>query len=400
MRRGTASHRAYVVAAAALLTATACDGEQSATTSAVTGLPEYVVSVTPSIVIDDDGTPERAFSGALPRQMPDGSIAIGDRGSSEIHTFGRSGNHLQRLARRGNGPGELRGDFLLTSRADTLFVMTRPPAPPDLSTFTPADGFLSRTRLHSTDAPAGLTMVDRLESGQVIVERGTGFSVLQRAPIPGVIAADSVRYGILRQRADGEGGEIVWLPTVRREWTVTFPWPNGPIPASVAPYLLGPETAAAVSADLFWLVDAENGWVRAFDRTGSQVVSTRLPLRHQPIDLHALERQRDRALASVGGPLARSRVMAQYDPEMMPDAAPLISAAHAGIDGELWVRIFDLDEAAPQRFLVLDRKGAVMAQATLPPGLAVHQIGADFVLGVRRDSLGVESVLEFSLRRK
>ena len=391
---------ASAVAAAALLTATACGGEQSATSSTVTEIPEYVVSVRPAIVIDDDGRPERAFSGALPRRMPDGSIAIGDRGNSEINTFGRGGRHLQRLARRGNGPGELRGDFLLTTRADTLFVMSRPPAPPDLSTFTPGGGFLSRTRLHSTDAPTGLTLVDRLESGQLIVERGTGFSVIQQAPSAGVIAADSVRYGILRQRADGEGGDIVWLPTVRRGWTVTFPWPNGPIPASVAAYLLGPTTAAAASADFFWLVDAENGAVRAFDQTGSQVVSTRLPLRHQPIDLRALERQRNRALASANGSLARSRIMAQYDPEMMPDAGPLISSVHAGVDGELWVRLFDPDEAAPQHFLVLDRSGAVMAQATLPPDLAVHQIGADFVLGVHRDSLDVESVLEFSLRRR
>ncbi len=399
VRTGNRLPRTWALAATALLMTAACTGEQPAATPAIAGLPDYVVSDRPTLVIDDDGSPERAFSGAVPWRMPDGSIAVADRGNLEIQLFQRDGSYIQRLARRGNGPGELAGDFRLVVHADTLFVMTRPLAPPEVSAFTPTDGFLYRRRVRSADAPTGLTMVDRLDSGQLMIEQGTGFAVLAQAPVAGTLTADSVRYGILRLESDEDASKVAWLPTLRGSWTVAFPWPNGPIPSGTGPHLLGATTAAAASGDRFWMVDAENGDVRAFDEAGTEVVSTRLPLEHQPQNRHVIERVRDRALASVSRAVDSSRIMAGYDPDGMPGAMPLTSEVHAGVDGELWVRLFDVDDSAPQHFLVLDRTGALKGQATLPAGLVVHQIGADFVLGVRRDSLDVESVLEFSLER-
>ena len=89
-----------------------------------------------------------------------------------------------------------------------------------------------------------------------------------------------------------------------------------------------------------------------------------------------------------------------FDPSLLPRTMPLVSTAYAGADGEVWVRLFDLDEkTAPQRFVVVNRDGAEIAQATLPTGLDVQHIGRDFVLVVRRDSVGVESVLEYALQR-
>ena len=64
------------------------------------------------------------------------------------------------------------------------------------------------------------------------------------------------------------------------------------------------------------------------------------------------------------------------------------------------VRLFDLDDEAAPRYLVLDRDGREVGRATLPTGLEVQQIGTDFVLGIRTDSRGVESVHEHALQRR
>jgi hypothetical protein len=380
---------------------TACAHDEAADALAGGGLPTYTVAEQPSLVLEDDGTPEKLFAHVAARRLSDGRVAVADHGAFTINVFRPDGTFDTTLARRGEGPGEIGGDFYLTSGADTLYVMGRPMmAPADVNVFAAHGGFLRRLRPSVGNAPRGMTLHDRLTTGQFLVEWGREFKVIDRAPEQGRLIPDSITYGLLPAGgAAGESGDVVWLPPVVRAWQYAYPWIGGRLETGMARYAFAPMTLAVASGDRLWLIHADSGRLRAFDGSGQQVVDTRLAIEPQPFDHDALERRRARELAVARRALDSSRVRAQYDPDLLPPRAPLFSHARAGADGELWLRLFDVDETAPPRYVVVDRDGREIARATLPAGLDVQQIGRDFVLGVRRDSLDVESVVEYALKR-
>ncbi|HEX6630589.1 MAG TPA: hypothetical protein VF048_05840 [Gemmatimonadaceae bacterium] len=390
-----------VVVLLLLACTTACARDDAADPLAGAALPTYTLAEQPVLVLEDDGTPEKLFSHVAARRLPDGRVAVADQGASTIRLFGPDGVFDTTLARRGDGPGELRGAYTVTSHADTLFVLGRPlQSRGDVSVFTGSVGYLHRFQPAADNAPTGMVLHDRLSTGQFVVERGRGFTILTRAPELGRLVADSVTFGLLSAGDGAAAGHVAWLPPVVRAWGYVYPWPNGPIPTGSAPYPFAPMTIAVASGDRLWLVEADSGRLRAYDGAASQVVDTRLGIEPRAFDPDALERRRAREIAAARGARDSVRARGKYDPDIRPAYAPLLSDARAGADGELWLQLFDVDDTAPPRYVVVDREGREIARATLPAGLDVQQIGRDFVLGVRRDSLDVESVVEYALRRR
>lgn len=392
--------RRTLVAAMLAASAIGCESDAAADPFAESGLDGYTVSGTPTLVLDDDGTPDRLFTRIAARRTAGGEIAVADIGTSEIRLFGRDGRLVRMLARRGSGPGELGGDVLVTSHADTIFTFGRPPmSPPDVNVFVAGQGFVSRFRPQPANARA-VTTLERLTTGHLVVQRGTGFRILNSIPDAGQLVPDSAVYGLLPASEGEARGDVAWLDPLVRAWTVTHPWPGGPLPSAMSEFELGPRTMIVASGDRLWLVDGATGRLRAVDGAGQEVATGQLSLQPQPFDRALLDRRQARDLAAAARALDSARVRAMYDPALLPATAPLVSAAHAGADGEIWLRLFDLDETAPQRFVIVGRDGAELARATIPATLEVQQIGADFVLGVSRDSVGVESVREHALRRR
>lgn len=60
--------------------------------------------------------------------------------------------------------------------------------------------------------------------------------------------------------------------------------------------------------------------------------------------------------------------------------------------GNIWVEEFRLTDDAPVTWLIFDPAGQLLATLTMPDRFRPLQFGADFVLGVARDELGVEQV--------
>lgn len=83
----------------------------------------------------------------------------------------------------------------------------------------------------------------------------------------------------------------------------------------------------------------------------------------------------------------------------LPPRMPLVSSAIAGIDGEVWLTRFSVDETAPRRLLLLDRDGQQRGEVSIPAGLDIQQIGSDFVLAVARDDDDLLRVVVYRLRR-
>jgi hypothetical protein len=388
----------HVSVVALLVLLTGCERDTASDAADPGGLPRFELGAEPSLVLADDGSEEKLFSRVEARRLPGGELVVADYGGAVMHVFGRDGALVRTLARRGKGPGELEGFARLVAHGDTVVLFGHAPmSPPDMHVFT-ATGFVSRSR-PETDSLRMLTVSDRLGTGELVVQRGAAIRIIDSPPQVGTTQPDTVTYGLYSVPPGEARGRVTWLPAVVRLTYYAYPWRGSRIGSGLAPFDLAPTTMVAAVDDRLWLVDGGTGQVWAVDGTGRKVARGRLSLEARPFDVALLERRRAAALDTARRELDSAKVQATYDPAIRPATMPLASAAHAGPDGELWVRVYDLDDTAPQRFVVVDRDGTEIARAEIPAGFDVQHVGRDFVLGVRHDSLGVPSVVEYALRR-
>jgi hypothetical protein len=77
----------------------------------------------------------------------------------------------------------------------------------------------------------------------------------------------------------------------------------------------------------------------------------------------------------------------------MPVHSDLIVDAH----DRLWVRIYSPPWEVTNDWWVFDHDGRWQGTVSLPPELAPFNLGADYVLGLRTDALGVEYVELYGL---
>lgn len=362
-------------------------------------LRRYEVSSAPTVILADDGSPERQFTRVFVRRMPSGRLVVGEPEAGRIRIFGRDGRVAQVLARKGNGPGELPGPFTLSSFRDTVLAFGQPPfSPAGVYSFSETAGYAGQLR---PDVFGGLSVfvVDRLLSGQYLVRRGSAIrGVLRAAPETGKLFPDSVTYGVLSFKAR-DSATVNWLAPVVQQWSFAHPWPGGPLATALSPYLFAPRTFVVASGDRFWVVAADDGTLRSYEPTGVSAASTRLSGSARPFDARSLDARLTESLAEAIRPLDSARVIAMFDRALLPPMMPLVSAAVPGPDGEIWLRRFNPALTAPQEFVVVDRNGREIAEALVPPEVEVQQVGSDFLVGVRTLVDGTLAIVEFALRR-
>ena len=100
----------------------------------------------------------------------------------------------------------------------------------------------------------------------------------------------------------------------------------------------------------------------------------------------------------------RTPTQAEYDeraPWGVPpvDAFPAFDEILADRAGYLWVQEYRMTADEPMVWTVFDPQGRVQGLVETPEGLDIFEIGADYVLGVAEDELGVEYVQLWSLLR-
>lgn len=137
----------------------------------------------------------------------------------------------------------------------------------------------------------------------------------------------------------------------------------------------------------------DGGWLRwsVFSpqvRFARQVPEDREPL-PRPTWLY------DRTLVYDTRPRAEPAwVLRTLDGLGVPRVGAPLRRARLDDAGYLWV-----SDSTPRSWRVFADSGREVASVTIPDGLELHQAGEDFVLGLTRDSLGVESVRLYGFAR-
>lgn len=369
-----------------------------AETNLLDALPLWTISDEPVVVLGDDGTPGRQFTRTISARLPNGDLLVADAGSKELRVF-REGSLAARLSRQGSGPGELQDIQRISLVHDTIIAMALPMVSRDVNIYTAEGGFLARFRPRPPVGGPAVVPLGWLTDGSFLVEESRGFTALTREPPIGQLIPDSVSWGLLRQTPEDSVGTYQPLGRFRRHFMVAFRTPQGPIPFSMTQFTLGPTTQWAVSGGLVWIADGATGVLLGFDGQGLRVLEVHLPVTAEQFTEPAASQARHAALARASDDYLRAQAEAAFDPALRPATMPVLDALVPGPDGEVWVRRFRLDDTSPQQFVVVSQSGQPVARVGVPADVAIHHIGADFIVGVRRDHDGVENVVEYRLGR-
>lgn len=162
----------------------------------------------------------------------------------------------------------------------------------------------------------------------------------------------------------------------------------------------GRRTAFAAARDRFYVGDNAAYEIQVYSLSGRLIQVIRkagaaLPLRRS--DVRSFE---DSVLAVADDPERRQMrtLFAKLPP---PPATYPAFAPDIHVDGDLNVWVRESSRSGDRRSLwsVFAADGKLQATVQLPDGVDVLDVGADYVLGLRRDALGVEYVQLFRLRK-
>ncbi|MGH7552442.1 MAG: hypothetical protein ACREMQ_05385 [Longimicrobiales bacterium] len=356
---------------------------------------EWRLGEVPDVTIGD---PEGAVGEQLFRvssvvAIRDGRIAVANGGTREIRFFDSQGRFLAASGRDGDGPGEYRvlsslfrygADSLLVydSRARRASVLTAAGDYARSFTLLPIDGHLvprpggvfgDRTLFVLTD---GLSTPDgELKSGPLrqpmqLFRTGAEGALLDSLGF--VLGSD------MWVRVEGSGDARL----------VTFVGvPFGRFPATT------------VAADRFFSGDGERYHIAVRTVEGKLERLIRWDRPNRPVMSEDVENMKRSWLANARDDNMRRRISMDLAELPIPPTMPAHGDLHADAEGNLWVQVYRARGEDHTRWIVFDRQGRLLGPVRGPARFTTHEIGADFVIGVRTDELDVERVERYHLMK-
>lgn len=355
----------------------------------------WEVAATPTVVIGSGEAGDLyQVRGAV--ILATGSLVVADGGSGQLRLYGREGQLLRVLGRRGEGPGEFRrlsgvwkfeGDSLLA--LDTSFGQHR------FLVFSPGGDFV---RSWSPLTPPGesrtLGVAAVASDGAVLFLTSTTIRPAE-VPVLGRNLESAYWYKSDGDLAGSLGrfpGPLIYRGSGMQQGRVSF----------------GAGTLFAATGLWWFSFDPISGDIRKHRRDGTVELVFRMEVPRAPItEAHkSKERERRKAelregLRGAVGPMQRLLVEQEAMVEEMPfpERFPPYARVFGGSDGCLWVQVYPPLEDGGERWQVLAPSGQWLARVTLPYGLTLYDVAADNVVVVRRDELGTEYVQVHGLER-
>lgn len=345
--------------------------------------PVWTVPAQPTLQIgEESGSPEYLFSGVVGAvRLPDGRIAVANRSTGEIRIYDAAGRFVAAMGGRGDGPGEFqRLAWLGLSAGDSLLALDD--ASRRLSLFG-ADGTFHRSIQVGGQGTGVPQVAGVFENGSVIVgERASALSARTGLSAPPLAF---VRY-------DRAGSPVDTLATVPGPEQLTRVSQGG---MSVTTPPFGRFPVGAARGARAFLSANDRFEIGVFGRDGRLRALIRRQGGPEPITTEQLEE----VIAAVHDDNAR-RAYRDAIAEMPRNRTmPVFSEFVADATGSVWLREFGRREETAT-WHVVSPDGAPPVSIRLPGPFRPTDIGAEYLLGVWTDELGVEHVRLYPLRRQ
>jgi len=344
--------------------------------------PRWRVESLPLVDLSTSGTgPEYEFYRVRDAtRLPDGGLVVVNEGSAELRFYSASGVFEGALGGKGDGPGEFQRPISVRPyRGDSLVVFDY-----WARRFTVVDRSRRVARLGTLTTPFA-NELHPLSDGRFVL--GV-HSLLVRDTSVGRVRVPQPL--ILTSGEGAEGDTIVVVPGIEE-----FVFEEG----SGVPPLARPGSVV-VANDRVVVSDGEGVVLRTYTLGG--VLERLFRIRDYPLGAPGTVRDsiRDALLGSQGPDFIRAaaREMAQDVPELFPGVMDILVDSQ----GNLWAAEYFPRQVTgqPRSWLVFDSRGVWLGKVLLPPDFDAYEIGSDYVLGRKRDSLDVETVQVLRLVRR
>jgi hypothetical protein len=326
-------------------------------------------------------------------RLSDGRVAVASAGTHELRFYSSAGRLLRSIGRAGDGPGEFRSLFWV-GRLPGDSLATWDVSPQRLSLFTPGGDFV---RAVTSRSPLGIFPLARgvVGDGRVLIAASGGTPALDVTGRTSTRGSDT--YLLLRP-SDGAADTLGEFPGTEQ---IALAGADGGFLMRPLPF--GRTTLAAVHDSLIYVADSDRFEIRVFSLRGHLVGLIRAAQAPVPVTAEDIAAYR-RTLVTLGAEgdrEAERREQRLLDAAPYPATMPAYIALKVDSEGDIWVQ-------APQRpgstdgslWTVFTPDGRPRGTVRLPPGLHVHEIGRNWVVGVEVDSDEVEHVRMFPLVRE
>ena len=322
-------------------------------------------------------------------RLGDGSIVVADRSASELRHFGPDGAFIRSLGGRGEGPGEFAMLSEVWTRGDTILASDG--AQGRVSVFGREGDVLETIRVESAQGRGGYrSPYTQFTDGAMLVLNppSGGVGLGGGDVIPGAV------WRLDRYSRDGRFmNEIAYVQESPR-------WEHGIAglpPGLYLPFSLGLPPFAAGGNHVYTAGGTEAG-IQRWTSDGELSHVFRWPIRERSVSRD--DRRRWREANSTAPQAYNPAAWARYVREIpFPERMPLTRRLLEDAEGNLWAERFSPSWEEDSVWYVFNGEGVWLGEVAAPPGLHIFEIGANHVLGLRRDELGVPFVVMFPLDR-
>jgi hypothetical protein len=342
-----------------------------------------------SIGVAEGDTTQELFRVIDAARLNSDTVVIVNGGTSQVRWYDPSGRYVRAVGRRGSGPGEF-SEYgpggMCVLPGDQLLVAD--PVQRRANVFTSGGEFVQVVRM----ATAGAFPAVQGCFGDGTLLGWHALSPPER--IPGTLYQPTHFWS----RLTPDGAVMAELATLPANPQYLLQQEYGTVTYHTIPFTVRPSATAGGSQ--FYVT---SGTVPVVDRRTSggaleMILRWSQPGRVPAADVY--DRFRAFTIDSQSRPERRLHWEKFFNVGVeLPERVAAIRSLDVDDLGNLWAERYRLPWDSVPVWDVLDRRGAWLGSVTLPAGLQVYQIGPDFVLGLIRDSVGVERVQLHALVR-
>ena len=335
-------------------------------------------------------------------RLSNGQYVVADMGSGQLRWFDAAGKFVRSAGRTGQGPGEFTQLMAVFSiRGDSLFAEN---GNDGVDLFTPDGRYLDRVRPNLGGSGTGrvpVSIVGAMDNGLLLA--GPWTSLSKRAP-RGEMGVDSTTRLLLRR----DGTHVSTI---------------GPVPNSVygtaatqtMRVAFSPRARFGTDGALVHAAFGSSYEVQSYNTAGRLARIVRRSWTPKPISDAELTAWKEHYAVPEraepnGEPLDRLRQLRVNNLQQMLISRTLPAYTDFIVDRTrgMWLRdarVSDFyvgshlinNSNEPAVYSAFDSTGRWISNVTVPPGVRVMEIGADYMAGVKRDRDDVEHVVVYRL---